>query len=368
MPHEACATPSSGQGRGPLRPLYAEGMAHRAVTTRRAGALGVTALLLALLCGCATPAEPPAAFLQPSACPSGTGVTSPGQLSEELASAEPGDVIVLADGTYSGEFTIAKSGTADAPITLCGGPGAVLDGGPTDRGYTLHLDGASFWEITGLTVSGGQKGVMLDGSSSNELTGLRISGTGDEALHLRAGSSDNLVESVTISGTGLRAPEFGEGIYVGSAESNWCDISDCGPDASDRNRLVGNTISGTTAESIDIKEGTTGGEVRDNQLDGAATTAVDSLIDVKGFGWLVSGNTGTAAPIDGAQVHVIVSGWGASNTFSANTFAVASDGYAVLLEGAARSASNAVACDNVATVDGTPVPAFITNGTCTTTG
>ena len=38
-------------------------------------------------------------------------------------------------------------------------------------------------------------------------------------------------------------------------------ITDCEPDRSDRNVVAGNTISDTTAESIDIKEGTTGGTV-----------------------------------------------------------------------------------------------------------
>ncbi|TAJ46453.1 MAG: hypothetical protein EPO52_15685 [Herbiconiux sp.] len=342
-------------------------MAWRTATGRTAAVL-LTAVLLISLSACSPDAEPAIEFVQPPSCPAGQGVTSAGELSAALSSAEPGAVIVLADATYSGEFTITRSGTADAPITLCAGPGAVLDGGSTDHGYTLHLDGASFWVIDGLTVSGGQKGVMLDRSSNNQLTGLSISGTGDEGLHLRAGSSDNLVEGSTISGTGLRSPEFGEGIYVGTAESNWCDISDCAPDASDRNRLLGNSISATPAESIDVKEGTTGGEIRDNRVDGAGTTAVDSLLDVKGSEWLVTGNTGTAAPIDGAQVHVILAGWGAGNRFSANTFAVASDGYAVLLEGAARSAGNVVECDNVATVSGAPVPAFTTNGTCRTAG
>jgi len=339
-------------------------MAAWGMTTGRLSAAVLASALLLSVAGCASGTDQAIEFVQPPSCPVGTGVASASQLSAALSAAEPGTVIVLADGTYSGEFTIARSGTADAPITLCAGPGAVLDGGSTDHGYTLHLDGASHWSIAGLTISGGQKGVMLDRSSSNVLTGLTISGTGDEALHLRAGSSDNLVEGTTISGTGLRSPEYGEGIYIGTAESNWCDISACAPDASDRNHLVGNTISATTAESIDVKEGTTGGEIRDNRLDGDGTTAVDSLLDVKGSGWVITGNTGTAAPVDGAQVHVIVTGWGSGNRFSANTFAVASDGYAVLLEGAARSAGNVVSCDNVATVAGAPTPAFITNGSC----
>ena len=63
----------------------------------------------------------------------------------------------------------------------------------------------------------------------------------------------------TISDTGLRRDKFGEGVYVGSAQSNWCKHSDCEPDESDRNVVEGNTIFDTGAESVDLKEGTTGG-------------------------------------------------------------------------------------------------------------
>ncbi|MGA1838761.1 right-handed parallel beta-helix repeat-containing protein [Herbiconiux sp. 11R-BC] len=335
------------------------------VTRASIGVLAVgTVLLLAAVSGCATagPASAPASA--PASCPSGTLVSTASGLTDALAAATPGTTVVLADGRYEGRFTVAVSGTAAAPITLCGASGAVLDGGGTDSGYTLHLQGASHWRLEGFSVSGGQKGVMLDGSSSNALTGLTVSGTGDEAVHLRAGSSDNLVEKSTISGTGRSTAEFGEGVYVGSAQSNWCTISACDPDRSDRNRISGNTISGTTAEAIDVKEGTTGGQLLGNALDGSAATAVDSLIDVKGSDWVVSRNTGTAAPKDGAQVHVILDGWGARNAFDGNSFAVAASGYAVSIVGDARAAGNQVACDNRATVAGADAPGRATNVTC----
>lgn len=327
-------------------------------------ALAGLALAVAVaLGGCA--AEPdPGPFVQPENCAAGTGVRTAGELADALRDAEPGAVIVLSAGRYAGSFTIATAGTAADPITLCGGPEAVLDGGSVDEGYTLHLDGAAHWQLQGFTVSGGQKGVMLDASSDNTLSGLTVTGVGDEGIHLRSGSSDNTVINSTVDGTGLREPRFGEGLYVGSAEGNWCTFSGCEADRSDRNRLIDNTVRGTTAEAIDVKEGTSGGEMSGNRLDGAAMSEADSLIDVKGNGWSVNGNSGTA-PVDGAQVHVVVEGWGRENIFAANTFEVASDGYAVLLEGSARATANTVGCDNVASISGTPTPAAVTNGTCT---
>ncbi|GAA2231044.1 right-handed parallel beta-helix repeat-containing protein [Herbiconiux moechotypicola] len=316
--------------------------------------------------------EPEAA---PVACPpagapasgaTSTVVSTGAELTRALAAARPGSVIALADGRYEGTFTATAQGTADDPILLCAvGTGAVLEGGEVDSGYTLHLDGAAHWVLQGFAVRGGQKGVMLDATTDTVLRGLTVSGTGDEAVHFRAGSGDNLLIGSTISDTGLREERFGEGVYVGSAESNWCDVSACEPDRSDRNRVVGNVIASTSAESIDVKEGTTGGEIRGNQLDGTGMSAADSLLDVKGSGWRVTGNEGTGAPVDGAQVHVIVDGWGAGNEFSANTFALRDpDGFAVKLSGDALGAGNAVSCDNVALLDSLPAPDALSNAPC----
>ena len=165
----------------------------------------------------------------------------------------------------------------DEPIFLCGSADAVLDGGDVDGGYTLHLDGAQYWRLVGFTVSGGQKGVMADGTVGSVIQGLTVSGTGDEAIHLRTNSTDNVVLGNTISDTGNRRDKFGEGVYIGSAVSNWCTYTDCEPDRSDRNVVKGNTISDTSSEAVDIKEGTTGGSSSTTPSTASAMTGADSL-------------------------------------------------------------------------------------------
>ena len=115
---------------------------------------------------------------------------------------------------------------------------------------------------------------------------------------------------------------------MGSAVSNWCQISDCEPDRSDGNLIVGNVISNTAAESIDIKEGTTGGVVQDNEFDGAGMRAdADSWVDVKGNGWVVRDNHGTSARGSGFEVHRLVQGWGTGNVFDGNSADVRGSGY-----------------------------------------
>jgi len=313
--------------------------------------------------GVAWPADLPAA--DPVTCPAPTvEVSDAAQLHAALAAAAPGTAIGLAEGTYQGEFTASTSGTAQAPIWLCGPIGAVLRGPGTDDGFVLHLQQVAHWRLVGFTVRDGQKGVMADRVADSVIQDLTVTEIGDEAVHLRTASTANVVRGLTISDTGLRREKFGEGIYVGSATRNWCDISDCEPDRSDRNVIIANTISDTTAENIDIKEGTTGGVIADNTLDGTGLTGdADSWIDVKGNNWLIQNNHGTTATTSGFEVNDQADGWGTGNTFDANTADVRGPGYGYELRSPTDdpAAANRVTCTNTAT----SAAKGLTNTTCT---
>lgn len=283
-----------------------------------------------------------------AACTSPTiRVSTADALKSALEDAKAGDVIALANGTYDGTFEGTATGTASQPIALCGGSGAVLDGGDPSDGYVMHLDGGAYWTLSGFTVQNGQKGVMLDDTQHSVLQGLTVRKIGDEAMHVRANSSDNTVRGNHVSETGLRKPKFGEGIYIGSSKNNWCDVSDCKPDRSDRNVVTENTITDTAAENVDIKEGTTGGVLSDNSFDGAGMQGqnhADSWVDVKGNGWSVTGNRGVHSILDGFQTHELLDGWGTDNTFSGNTVDLGnSDGVAFAFR---PVLGNTVSCDN----------------------
>jgi hypothetical protein len=306
----------------------------------------------------ATPEPTAPAPSAPGACDtSSPTVSTASELSTALADAGPGTSIVMAPGSYVGNFVASASGTAQSPITLCGTPQSVLDGDDETDGYVFHLDHVSYWNLVGFTVTNGQKGVMADATVGSVIRNLTVTEIGDEAIHLRQGSTDNSVVGNTISNTGLRKPKFGEGIYIGSAESNWCDVNNCQPDASDRNLIEGNTISGTTSENIDLKEGSTGGIVRGNSFDGSTISAADSWIDVKGNGYLIEGNTGTNSPGDGFQTHEILDGWGTGNVFRGNTASVNGPGFGYSLT---PERDNVVECSNTAT----GAAEGVTNVTC----
>lgn len=212
-------------------------------------------------------------------------VTDEQSLQQALDDAAPGDVIRLAAGRYA-PIEIDESGTSEAPITLLGSVDSVIDASG-DNGYAVHLQEASHWQLVGFAVLGGGKGVVVDGGGSNVLDSLSVGETGDEAVHFRSSSSDNVIQRSRIHDTGLEQPQYGEGVYVGSAKSNWKKYgADGGPDLSMDNRVLENTFERITAENVDIKEETGGTVVARNSFDGSAISGenyADSVVDVKGY-------------------------------------------------------------------------------------
>lgn len=262
----------------------------------------------------------------------GTGdtvrVTNADSLARALAGATPGLTIELADGTYAGPFVIHTAGAAGNPITMKGSRAAVLTGGDGGSGYDLHLEGADHWQLVGFTVSGLEKGIMTDRTNHTVLSGLDVGNTGAEAVHLGDFSSDNVVRDCVIHDTGRAKPQFGEGLYIGTAKSNWATKSGGAPDASNNNKALNNTFKSITAENIDVKEGTSGGMIAGNRFDGSAISGrnfADSVLDVKGVGYRILNNTTTGSNphlVDGFQTHVITGPEtsGCDNVFENNRF------------------------------------------------
>lgn len=299
------------------------------------------------------PATTPPVSTPPTGGATTVHVSDGTSLVAALSAAKPGTTIVLADGTYTSKapFTIAATCAATAPCTLIGSRAALLDGAGYSGHYGLYLLHASYWTLSGFTVTNASKGIVTDTSSHNTITGVQVSFVGDEGIHLRDFSTDNVVSGNLVHDTGQKAPQYGEGVYVGSAKSNWGSYSGGVPDNSDRNRILGNTIYRTGAEDVDIKEGTTGGTLANNSFNGAGMSGqnfADSWVDVKGNSWTITGNTGVNSINDGFQSHVVLAGWGQDNVFSANTAAVNSTGYGFDIQSAATSHS-VVSCTNVVT-------------------
>jgi hypothetical protein len=239
-------------------------------------------------------------------------VTTAAQLKSALSAAHPGDTIQLADGTYTGNFKTTTAATSGSRITLTGSSKAVLKAG---GGYGLHLNGASYWTVKGITVTGGQKGIMTDSADGVVIDSVTVHGLDMEGVHFRKSSRNGVIKNSRIHDTGNNGSGMGEGVYVGSANT----LSDKNDNVQILDNTIGPDVGG---EAIDIKEGTTGAKIIGNAFDGRGLTGAnfdDSWIDVKGNKTLVENNTSKNTTNNGYETHTQQSGWGCGTVFRGNT-------------------------------------------------
>lgn len=322
-------------------------------------------LVIAAPAGTASPS--PTIAPSPSATPSPTPVVSTAPcgltgysrivkvstasaLSNALSAAMPGDLIHLQDGTYPGVFKITRSGTTAQKIALCGSRNAVLHGGGyTNGGFLLTLN-ASDWVLKGFTVTQRNQGIEVQRGTRNTLDGLQVHQIGQEAIHLKVFSTYNVVQNCYLHDTGKNTAEYGEGVYIGSAKSQWCTYTGCNPDRSDYNRVLNNQIGpNVAAEAVDVKEGTTGGLIQGNSFDGTGMIMskdwVDAWLEIKGNQYTVDSNRGKNSLRDGYQAYSVLTGWGSGNVFSNNTADVGASGYGYRI----TSSGNTFRCSNTST-------------------
>jgi hypothetical protein len=297
-----------------------------------------------------TPSSPPTTTPPPATTPPTTAppvgpiveVSTAAELTAAVAAAKPGQTIRLAPGMYAGAFLGRAVGTAAAPITVTGpatailtnpdssgsSPGCSVPADGFDPGYGFWLYGAAHWRLTGFTVAKAKKGIMIDASSFVTIDDVEVRDIGDEGIHFRRSSSDGVVQNSRVVNTGLAQPAYGEGVYLGSANSNWsCYGNTNGVDASNRVKVLNNRIGpGVAAEHIDVKEGTVNGVLRGNAFNGqgiAGQNSADSWVDVKGSNYLIENNTGTfTAPgvfANGYETHNPTAGSGCGNVWRGNT-------------------------------------------------
>jgi hypothetical protein len=296
-----------------------------------------------------TGADPYAAFpYRYSTCPTATvTVSTRTQLLAAIAAGTSGTVIRLNPGSYGANYLIANKATADRPMWICGPRTAVFDNDDVTKGYGIRFNGANNVVLAGMTVRDVQKGLAVQYGKNVTIADLRVEQIGDEAIHLKNLTSDSTVIGNSIETTGLNAKNYGEGVYIGTAQGNWCAYNNCQPDTSNRNVIAFNDIRGTTAEAIEAKAGTFDGTMWKNTLDGAAITAsdADSLIQVMGSGWVIAGTRGSNSPEDAIQIWNTDDGsYGFDNVVYDNDVVQPPPGYVVHLPYV--NDGNVVGCDN----------------------
>ncbi|QHC56584.1 hypothetical protein [Rathayibacter tanaceti] len=254
-------------------------------------------------------------------CPAATTtVSNSAQLAAALASPSPNEVIHLDDGWYTGKFALRGTAAQSGSIWICGSPNAVLSSGSTSSGTALLLNGVSDVHLVGFAVRSSFQGIQVLASSGVRMAGLTVTDIGYEAVHFRSQTTDSLIVGSTIRRTGLVAAKYGEGVYVGTSDRNWCEYNGCNPDRTARIAVVDNSITDTGAEPIEAKEGTLDGNILGNTVVGGTRLASDvvSLILVSGNGWLAAGNSASGTTTYGYQVITRADGSGNDNTISGN--------------------------------------------------
>lgn len=256
-----------------------------------------------------------------SNCPSSTVyVDSASKLKAALYNAGPGTVIRLASGTYTGQFYINKSGTQTNPIWICGPRTAILTTGSTQSGHALMVDGEHDIVIAGMTLRNSSKGFTVINSSRIVATDLLVENIGEEGVHLKQQTIDSEVKYSIIRRTGLVTAQYGEGIYLGTSDTNWCKYNGCSPDRTNNIVLYKNTISETGAQAIEAKAGTSNGVIDGNNITGRDPgTGGDEWVLVKGNDFLVADNVGHDSPENGFTTNASVIGWGKNNIFTRNS-------------------------------------------------
>jgi hypothetical protein len=228
------------------------------------------AVVVSLLCGgppLAPPSAPPAPPPPPApaprsaSCARTVNVATVTALTTALGAALPGDCILLAPGTYTlaASLTIARSGTATAPIVIEGaGSNTVID---VNKKY-LFLDGSHVRMRKIRATNFPTIGFWLRGVTDDVLDSMEIDHSGQEAVKLMNGSHHNTITRSLIHNTGIVTAQYGEGIYIGGKTSTG------GFDSSTYNAITFNHFGpNVRAEDIDVKEGADHTTIHGNYFD-----------------------------------------------------------------------------------------------------
>ncbi len=191
---------------------------------------------------------------------------------------QPGDELVLHDGTYSQgcRRAITVVGTAAAPIVIRAAAGArpVLTR-PAQVNFdydqnNIEIQGSSYAVIRGLVFRGGDIGVRFLGTSHHiTFEDNEILETGNNAIALNSGSADALtIRRNHIHHTGLLALSIdtteGEGIYARSNSATYRATNSL----IENNYIIHHTrsTSGSGNDKIEIKPGSAFNTIRNSVI------------------------------------------------------------------------------------------------------
>jgi hypothetical protein len=202
-------------------------------------------------------------------------VANSASLATAVQNAQPGDQIVMAPGSYSSDFTVSRSGTAQNPIVLTGPRTAILSG---SAGVAQIYVTGSFWIFNGFRITNPVNSGVDVAGNYNIFEYLEIDHTGTTGMAVKTGlAGANPGTSVTgneirynyIHDTGLFRADYGEGIYLGDGT--------CGCQRALNTHVHHNTIGPNVgAESIEAKVSADGNTIEFNTITGGTGVVIRS--------------------------------------------------------------------------------------------
>ena len=260
------------------------------------------------------------------------------ELHTALSKASAGTKIVIASGTYKGNFELAKGGSKNEPIWIVGKSTSdmpILNGGDQNNGTTLAINGKNkggigYVYVQNIKVTKSRTGIAVDQADYVTIDNVEVYKVGQSAIHLRDGSKYSIVKNSYIHDTGLYNVKYGEGVYIGSDHTKWPGgegTSEYDP-AVDYAQILNNKIGpNVTAEHIDIKEGSSKAYIIGNQFNAKGMNDILngglSFIDFKGNKAECAYNTGDQNSNkyfeNAFEINEKSNGWGTYNKIHHNT-------------------------------------------------
>ncbi|MDA7746599.1 RICIN domain-containing protein [Psychromonas sp.] len=265
-------------------------------------------------------------------------VKTSSELEAALSGASAGDKIVIASGTYVGNFKLTKGAYKSKPIWIVGESTSnmpILDGDDYNNSTSLAIDGGSaggiaYVYIQNIKVTNSRTGIAVDQADYVTIDNVEVYDVGQSAIHLRDGSKYNIIKNSYIHDTGLYNVKYGEGVYIGSDYTKWpggTSSSEYDP-AVDYAQILNNKIGpNVTAEHIDVKEGSSHAYIIGNTFDAKGMNDILngglSFIDFKGNYAEAAYNTGDQNNNEyfenAFEINEKSNGWGAYNDIHDNT-------------------------------------------------
>lgn len=226
-------------------------------------------------------------------------------IQKAVDTAQAGDTINLADGSYLQNVVTKRNGSPGMPITIRGSRQAVVKGSDSGRMFEINHD---YITLEGFSIDGFRGGsattaanysdkliYAVGTTAGNGVTNVIVNNMSlknalGECVRFKYFAQNNQITNNTIANCGVQdfvitpgSGKNGEGIYIGTAPEQLGNNPTNDVDQSNNNLVANNTFDTQGNECVDVKEGSTGNIIECNKCTGQKD-ANSAGFDARGSG------------------------------------------------------------------------------------